>query len=153
MRCFGKLLAAGVLALSAGSFSTGAQAAQVCFRLDSFPDTLRLEFGPLTDGHRNVYGTWGAPGDYTMPVSGAFELNVGSTTVRRLGIVGTNNNTQDFSGNLICGLDGIRGGPYQIQCSGGPTRYPGFTGTSLNPISCAGLPPPSNARALGAKSK
>src|SRR4051794_14299810 len=95
-----KLLVAGALALSAGSFSTGAQAAQVCFQLNPFSDTLRLEFAPLTDGHRNVYGNWVVSGVYTLPVSGAYELDVGSTTVRRLGIVGTNSNAADFGGNL-----------------------------------------------------
>src|SRR4051794_13849816 len=93
MRCSVKLLTAGVLALSAGSFSAGAQATEVCFKLDPFIDVLRLEFGPLTHGHRNVYGNWIAPGLFTFPVSGAYELNSGSTTVRRLGIVGTNGTT------------------------------------------------------------
>ena len=65
MRRSAKLFAAGVLALSAGSFSTDAQAIQKCYRLNPFVDYLKLEFDPVVNGHRNVYGNWVAPGSYT----------------------------------------------------------------------------------------
>lgn len=146
MRCSVKILTAGILALSVGFFSTGAHAGQACFRLNPFTDYLKLELGPVTNGHRNVYGNWIGPGNYTLPVSGALELNLGSTTVRRLGIVGTNNTTF-FNDNLICGLDGIGGRAFEVNCSGGPSGNHQFSGT-LAPISCAGLAP-SAARVAG----
>jgi hypothetical protein len=147
MRYSAKLLAAGVLALSAGSFSTGAQATEVCFKLDPFVDILRLE-SPFVSGanHVNVYGNWIAPGSYTLPVSGASEFDLGSTTVRRLGIVGTNA-TANFNDNLICGLDGIEGGGWEVNGSGGTSGNFQVSGT-LTPISCAGLAP-SAARVTG----
>jgi len=149
MRPSVKLLTAGILALSAGSFSTGAQA-ETCFKLNPFVDILRLVIGPATNGHRNVYGSWIAPGIYTLPVSGALELNAGSTTVRRLGIVGTNA-TAFFGGNLICGLDGIRGSSVKWQCSGGTGANFQNSGT-LTPISCSGLSPSlATGKVAGAK--
>ena len=138
MRCSVKLLA-GVLALSAASFSTGVQAEEVCYKLDPFVDFLRLEFGAVTHGHRNVYGNWIAPGYYTLPVSGAYELDFGSTTVKRLGIVGTNTTT-DFFGSMVCGLDGVRFGAWKVSC--------GEKSGTLTPTSCAGLPP-SNVKKPG----
>src|SRR5262245_36345692 len=80
---------------------------QRCFKLDPFNDILKLTFDVARFGHQNVYGIWIGPGFYTLPVSGAFELDSGSTTKRRLGIVGTNPGA--FAGNLICGLDGVPG--------------------------------------------
>jgi hypothetical protein len=146
-----KLLTAGVLALLTGSFSTGAQATEVCYRLDPFPDILQLEFGSVVNNHRNVYGIWIGPG-YTLPVSGASEFDYGTTTVRRHGLVGTNATTAS-NNNLICGLDGIAGGGFKINCSGGPDGNFQNSGTRLTPISCAGLPaaslPPSPVRARG----
>jgi hypothetical protein len=150
MRRSVKLLTAGILALSVGSFSTGAQASQSCFRLSPFTDYLKLEFGPLTNGHKNVYGNWIAPGSYTLSVSGASELNSGSTTIRRLGIVGTNSTTS-FGDNLICGLDGIKGSGWEVNCSGGTGANFQATGT-LTLISCSGLSPSlATGRAVGAK--
>src|SRR3954469_12789244 len=64
MRCSVKLLTAGILALSVGIFSAGVQATEACYKLNPFVDVLKLEFGPLTNGHRNVYGNWIAPGYY-----------------------------------------------------------------------------------------
>jgi hypothetical protein len=138
MRYSVKLLTAGVLVVSAGGFSTGAQATEVCYRLDPFIDILRLELDPVKHGHRNVYGNWIAPGVYTLPVSGAYELDLDSKTVRRLGIVGTNA-TEFFGDNLLCGLDGIRGRNFELNCSGGPGDDFQNNGT-LTPISCTEVP-------------
>jgi hypothetical protein len=152
MRCSVNLLTAGVLVFSAGSFSTGAQAVEACFKLEPFTDILRLEFVPVTHRHQNVYGNWFAPGEYSLPVSGAFEFNLGSTTVKRLGVVGTNATTF-FGDNLICGLDGIQRGDFEVNCSGGTGANFQFVG-KLIPISCAGLPPSAakvTGRAAGAK--
>lgn len=152
MRSSVKLLSAGALALSVGGFSTDAQA-ETCFRLDPFIDVLKLEFGPTTSQHRNVYGNWVAPGLYTLPVSGALELDVlGSVTARRLGLVGTNA-TPSFGDNLICGFDGVSRDRYEVNCSGGTGADFQFSGT-LTPISCSGLPLSSArvaGRAAGAK--
>ena len=137
-----KLLTAGVMMLSVASFSTGAEAAQVCYRLTPFSDYLKLEVGALVNGHRNVYGNWVGSGSYTLPSSGALEFNLGTTTQRRLGIVGTNRTT-NFGDNLICGLDGIPNGPWELDCAGGPGDDFRTTGSSLTVISCAGLPPSS----------
>lgn len=145
------LLTAGALALSAGTFSTGAQASEGCFKLTPFSDILKLEFGAVTNRHQNVYGNWIAPGSYTLPVSGAYELKSGSQSVKRLGIVGTNI-TASFNGNLICGLDGTKGGAWKLSCSGGTGANYQNSGT-LTQVSCAGLSPSSAAtgRAAGAK--
>jgi hypothetical protein len=151
MRSSVKLLTASVLALSVGGFSTGAQAVEVCFKLDPFIDILRLEFDPVRHGHRNVYGNWIA-NSYTLPVSGAYELDLDSRTVRRLGIVGTNVTTA-FNNNLICGLDGIPRRSLEVNCSGG-TGGNFQASATLTPISCAGLPPSApkvTGRALGIK--
>jgi hypothetical protein len=56
MRCSVKLLTTSVLALSAGAFSSGAQADQVCYKLNPFIDILKLEVASAVNGHRNVYG-------------------------------------------------------------------------------------------------
>jgi len=155
MRCSVKLLTAGVLVLSAGSFSTSAQAGEVCFKLDPFIDYLKLWFDPVKAKHQNVYGNWIAPGVYTLPVSGAFELDLGSTTVKRLGIIGTLAANADTTDNLICGLDGKRNLGWELNCTGGSGGNSQNSGT-LSPVPCAGLAP-SSARVTGraaiAKSK
>ena len=152
MRCSVKWLTVSFMSISVGGFSTVAEATQQCFRLDPFVDILKLEFAPVTNGHRNVYGNWIASGFYTLPMSGAFELDVGSTTIKRLGIVGTNA-TANFGDNLICGLDGIKGSGWEVNCSGGTAGNYQVSGT-LTQISCAGLPPSvakSRGRAAGAR--
>ena len=61
-------------------------------------------------------------------------------TRRRLGIVGTNR-TASFGDNLICGLDGIPNGPWELNCAGGPGDDFQIGGSSLSVIPCAGLLP------------
>ena len=145
MRRSAKLFAAGVLALLASSLSTGAQALEKCYRLNPFVDYLKLEFDPVVNGHRNVYGNWVAPGSYTLPMSGAIEFDLGSTTVKRLGIVGTGG---VVDGNLMCGLDGIPGRGWRFVCAGGPNAAFQNSGSPLTQIPCAGLAP-SSARVVG----
>lgn len=132
------LFLGGVLVLSVVSVSTGAQAVERCYRLNPFIDHLKLEVGPIVNGHRNVYGNWIAVGSYTLPMSGALELNLGSATVRRLGITGTGG---VVNGNLLCGLDGIPGAGWRFVCTGGPGASFQQSGSPLTQIPCAGLPP------------
>jgi hypothetical protein len=123
---------------------TGAVAqAEICYRLSPFSDVLRLNIdaslGAVGSQHENVYGNW-ISSAYSLPVSGARELNRGSTSVRRLGIVGTQN-TANFAANRICALDGIPGGAWTLTCVGGPGARFINAGTPLAAISCLGLAP------------
>jgi len=116
--------------------------AETCYQLQPFSDILRLdvsvhEAGPSST-HEVVYGDW-VTSSYTLPVVGARELNVGSTSQRRLGIHGTNDNSS-FGGNPACVLDGIPGGAWSLSCFGGGNGRFANTGTNLAPISCSSLP-------------
>jgi hypothetical protein len=150
MRSVRKLIMAGIAVTTATGFASSAQAGPECYRLSPFIDTLKLAVGNRTLGHIQVFGNWIASENYTLPASGAYEFDVG-TKVRRFGLVATNANPEFFGGNLICGLDGIPGSSFVLQCSGGDTTY-SKTGT-LTPISCAGIPPSSTAKGRAAGSK
>lgn len=117
--------------------------AETCYRLTPFVDILRLNIetigGAVGSQHENVSGNW-ISGGYSLPVSGARELNRGSVSVRRLGIVGTQI-TASFGANRICSLDGIPGAPWVLTCVGGPGARFVNAGSALTPISCTGLPP------------
>jgi hypothetical protein len=116
--------------------------AETCYKLQPFSDILRLDV-LITEGgpssmHEAVYGDW-VTSSYTLPVVGARELNVGSTSQRRLGIHGTND-TSNFGGNPACVLDGTPGGAWSISCFGGGSGRFAVTGTNLASISCSSLP-------------
>jgi hypothetical protein len=117
--------------------------AETCYRLTPFADILRLNIetigGAVGSQHENVSGNW-ISGSYTLPVSGARELNRGSSSVRRLGIVGTQI-TAAFGANRICSLDGIPGAAWVLTCVGGPGPRFVNAGTALTAISCTGLAP------------
>jgi hypothetical protein len=117
--------------------------AETCYKLQPFVDVLRLNV-QITEGgpnsmHEAVYGDW-VTGSYTLPVVGARELNVNSTSQRRLGIHGTND-TASFGSNPACVLDGIPNGAWTLSCFGGGSGRFSNHGTSLTPISCSSLPP------------
>jgi hypothetical protein len=128
--------------------------AEICYRLQPFGDVLRLDVeiddGPPGASHQLIYGNWILAGVYTLPVVGARELNAGSTTIRRLGIHGTNP-TAFFGGNRICAVDGIPGGTWTVACTAGAGApfFVGPGGTVLAAISCDGLSP-SSAQVEGA---
>src|SRR5437588_4053625 len=87
-----RILASAVIAISATGLAAGVQAADTekCYQLaPDNPDVLELVFQDRSFGHQLVYGNWVNPGLYTLPVTGAYELDTGSTTVRRLSVVGT----------------------------------------------------------------
>jgi hypothetical protein len=116
--------------------------AETCYKLQPFSDILRLDV-LITEGgpssmHEAVYGDW-VSSSYTLPVVGARELNVGSTSQRRLGIHGTNASSS-FGGNPACVLDGIPGSAWSLSCFGGGNGRFSNTGTNLAPISCSSLP-------------
>jgi hypothetical protein len=122
----------------------GTAQAETCFRLTPFIDILRLSETNFVDSnvggtHTLVVGNWIAGRAYTLPVVGSLELDVGSTTVQRLGIHGINK-PGGGSGFSDCTLDGIPGGAWDLACSGRNTGLFNNTGTSLTPISCTGLP-------------
>jgi hypothetical protein len=123
----------------------GTAQAETCFRLTPFIDILRLSETAFVDSnvggtHTLVVGNWIAGRIYTVPVVGSLELDVGSTTVQRLGLQGINK-PGGGSGFSDCTLDGIPGGAWDLACSGRNTGLFNNTGTSLTPISCTGLPP------------
>ncbi len=117
--------------------------AEACYKLVPFSDVLRLDIqvneGGPNSTHESVYGDW-ITTSYTMPVTGALELNLNSTSQRRLGIHSTND-TADFGNNPVCSLDGIPNGAWTLTCfAGAGSRFTNH-GTNLQPISCATLPP------------
>jgi len=150
-----KFVARSIAAASIALFAGSAYAApvQVCYKLNPFVDILKLvRSDPGPGGHRSLFGNWIASGLYTIPVSGAFEFEAGSTTIKKIGIVGANSTTS-FGDNLICGLTGIGGGgAWELNCSGGSSNVNFQNSGTLNQISCAGLPPSSAVgRAAGSK--
>ncbi len=138
---------AAVLAAALGLVVLTAAVAQaeICYRLNPFSDVLRLSIhiddGAVGSAHQNVFGNWQSSA-YSLPSSGARELNRGSTAVRRLGILSTNN-TGFFGGNPICSLDGIPGSAWRLTCVGGLGARFINNGTPLAPIGCGGLAPSS----------
>ena len=132
------MAALGLVALTVA----GAQA-ETYYKLQPFPDILRLQIITVdADGstvtHQAVAGNWIASGFYTLPVTGAREFNLGTTSVRRLGIHGTNNGAS-FGGNPNCVLDGISGGAWFLNCVGGTGATFRNSGSPLQSISCSGL--------------
>jgi hypothetical protein len=124
-----------VLALVAlmGSF---AQAQQACYQLHPFVDVIRLAHIDNST-HRSVFGNWTSP-FYTLPVTGARELNLNGLPYR-LGLHGTNNSSSSFGGNMICALDGIKNQPWTVTCVGTATPFVN-SGDSLRPVSCTAAP-------------
>jgi hypothetical protein len=122
-----------VLALVAlmGSF---AQAQQACYQLHPFVDVIRLAHIDNST-HRSVFGNWTSP-DYTLPLTGARELNLNGQY--RLGLHGTNTSSS-FGGNMICALDGIKNQPWTVTCVGTATPFVN-SGDSLRPVSCTAAP-------------
>ena len=132
----------------------GLAQAETCYKLNPFIDVIRLNVdaneGVLGAAHQRLTGNWIADTVYTIPVTGARELNLDSSSVRRVGLVGTNNGSL-FGGNLLCGVDGIPGGAWKLQCSGGAGNFVN-TGTPFAPVFCGSLPPSApGARVAGRK--
>lgn len=128
-----------ILASSLFMAMSGVAQAEACYQLSPFTDVIRVsmhqDIGSIGDNHIDVFGNWIAKGNYTLPSSGAMELDAGSRTVKRIGIVGTNI-TSGFNGNLICALDGIPKGAWQLQCSGGTAGNFQNSGNPLTPVNC-----------------
>ena len=125
------------------SISIGIAEAEVCYKLTPFIDVLRLNEMTFVDSdaaatHTLVSGNWIARGFYTLPVVGSQELDSGSTSVRRLGIHGTQHTTF-FGNHSDCTLDGLSGGAWTLSCSGKTAGIFNNNGGSLTPISCSGL--------------
>jgi hypothetical protein len=119
--------------------------AEVCYRLGPFIDVLRLAETDFVDAsvggsHTLVVGNWIAHGAYTLPVVGSFELDLGSTSVKRLAVHGVNK-PGGGSGFSDCTLDGILGGAWDLACDGRKAGFFNNSGSPLTPVSCAGLPP------------
>lgn len=139
-------------ALLASAVMVTVAQAETCMRLSPFVDILRLSVfideGATGTAHHVVFGNW-ITSSYTQPIVGARELNRGSTSVRRLGVHGTNN-TLLFGGNRICAIDGIVGAAWTLTCVGGPGARFVNQGSPLATISCSGLAP-STAQDAGAE--
>jgi hypothetical protein len=134
----------------------GTAHAETCFKLTPFADVLRLSEVTFADPdvggtHTLVVGNWIAAGAYTLSVVGSLELEVGSTTVRRLGIHGINKPGVHFMGFSDCTLDGIPGGAWDLACFGRQAGLFNNTGTALTPIACSGLAPSVTASAEDGK--
>jgi hypothetical protein len=119
----------------------GTAHAEICYRLTPFVDVLRLAETTFVDpavggSHTLVVGNV-ITSSYTIPVVGSLDLNVGSTTVLRLGLHGVNHSA--FFGNHVdCIYDGIPGGAETTSCDG---RVAGFftSNATLTRISCIGV--------------
>ena len=145
--------ALGILALTA--LAPSAANAEICYKLNPFVDVIRVTVlaSPelATFKHYLMYGNWIATGSYTIPVSGARELNVGSSTARHVGLTGTNP-TAFFGSNLLCGVDGVPGGAWQLQCSGAAGNFTN-QGTPFAVVSCAASPKSAPAGKAAGSSK
>lgn len=111
-----------------------------CYQMGGFRDQLRLVFDVPVKGHQSVYGKWVVPGLYSLAVSGSYETDIDGTT-KHLSVVGTSNDPANFSGNLICGMNGVVGGDLSFQCTGGNSGNLQGSNSPLTSISC----PPANA--------
>jgi hypothetical protein len=88
----------------------------------------------------------------TQPISGARELDLGSSTTKRIGVIGTNNNPALFGGNQTCSLDAYIAGNWRLQCSGGTTGNFQNSGSPFAKVSCVTAPKSSpGARVSGIK--
>lgn len=150
-----KKIVSAMTAIALTGLSAGAAQAEICYKLNPFIDVVRLTVlaSPelATFKHHLVYGSWIATGFYAMPVSGARELNVGSLTTRHVGVNGTNPSSS-FGGNLLCGVDGIPGGAWSLQCSGGAGNFTN-SGTNFEIVSCASSPKSAPAGKAAGSSK
>src|SRR5580704_10779816 len=118
----------------------GTAQAEICYKLSPFIDIFRLErLDALgADNHTLVFGNWIATGSYTLPIVGAYELAVGSTTVRRLGVHGVNC-PGCGSGFIDCAFNGIPGGAWNFTCQQGSGSFSN-SGSPLTSIGCPGQP-------------
>jgi hypothetical protein len=139
-----------------GASIVPALAAEECYGLSPFIDVVRINNDATGDGtgvsHTAVTGNWVVGGLYTLPISGARELDVGSSTTKRIGVIGTNNIAADFGGNQICSLDFYVNGNFTIQCSGGAAGNYQISGGPVTKVSCVTAPKSSpGARVAGKK--
>jgi hypothetical protein len=124
----------------------GTARAEICYNLAPFIDVLRLAEMKFVDDpavggtHTLVVGNWIATGAFTLPFVGSIELDVGSTTVRRLGIHAINR-PGGGSGFSDCTLDGVVGGAWDLACDGRMTGFFNNSGTPLARVDCSGQPP------------
>lgn len=144
-------LAAAAVVVACASPAMGTGPVLKCYQLGAFRDQLRLIFEPSINGHQLVYGKWAAPTVYSLAVSGSYETDIDGKT-KHLSIVGTTNDPTLFSGNMICGLNGVVGSDLRIQCSGGNGSNVQTSSSPLTSISCPPLDAPpdaSDAPAIG----
>jgi hypothetical protein len=122
----------------------GAAQAEICLKLNPFPDVIRLaevsvadEANPASNGsvgggtHSLVVGNWTA--FISKPVVGSLDYNQPGGGLR-LGLHGTLHNG-DCAGHSDVTLDGVIGGAWSLSCDG---RVAGFFSNSgtLAQISC-----------------
>ena len=124
------LMAALLFVTLVGSF---AQAQQQCYQLEPYSDVIKLSHTTV-GAHTALFGNWTSV-DYTLPVVGAREANLGGGP-KRVSLNGTND-TSDFDANPICAIDGVVNGAWTITCVGGTSGNFTVTGTAFAPVSCA----------------
>jgi hypothetical protein len=126
-----------VVTLATLDLSATAAKAEICYKLDSYSDSIRLDIEITDDvagrSHQSVHGSWIAPGYNTYPVTGSRELVLGSSVIRHLFIIGSDNVPTTLR---TCALDGVPGGAWKLMCTDGVTN----SGTNMARVNCATQP-------------
>jgi len=120
----------------------GTARAEICYKLNPFPDVVRVSETMALDeavegSHTAVVGNWTAGNIYSLPVVGSLDTDVprANPPVLRLGLHGTQH-TANFGNHSDCTLDGVPNGPWTLSCDGRVAGIFNNSGGSLTTISC-----------------
>jgi hypothetical protein len=122
------LLIAVAATMFSSSTAFAGKSGEKCYQLGDFADVVRLTFGET----QQVVGNWSTD-DYFIPVSGTYEAD--ASGAHHVSIVGTDS-SGSFGGNMICAIDGVPGGNFTAQCSGGATGNFQSTSSPFQKIRC-----------------
>jgi hypothetical protein len=116
----------------------GAAHAEICYKLNPFPDVIRLAQIIVQDeaaggSHTLVVGNWTAGNVPSKPVVGSLDVSVNPAGTR-LGLHGTLHGG-DCAGHSDVTLDGVPGGAWSLSCDGKVAGFFNNSGT-LTVISC-----------------
>jgi hypothetical protein len=124
------------------ALAIGTAHAEICYKLDPFPDVVRvtetMSLDEAVEGsHTAVVGNWTAGNVYSLPVAGSLDTDVprSNPPVLRLGLHGTQH-TAAFGNHSDCTLDGVPNGPWTLSCDGRVDGIFNNSGGSLTTISC-----------------
>lgn len=120
----------------------GTAHAEICYRLDPFPDVVRVNETMSLDeavegSHTAVVGNWSFGNAYSLPVVGSLDTDVprSNPPALRLGLHGTQH-TAAFGNHSDCTLDGVPNGAWTLSCSGRVAGIFNNSGSPLATISC-----------------